>query len=615
MFPSASRSLAALAALTVGLALPGLAPASAAPQRVQLRVAPSATASAYAVIGHIALPSGFTSQLAVSNDDTVYVASGSGGSYVGIINPRVTSGSLSSSFSITNPNSVAVSDDDTVYVMQMDSGNRQVSVRRPDGTQGYTIGTGGPMYSQVAVNADETVVMSGNWPSLSIVSPNSASIAATIGNVFGVLNTEMSAVNSTGDFFVGGDSAVGTVKKIPRNGLAVTATISVSPYPMALDFNSDDTMFVLGRTNNQVNVVAPGASSTAYTVPVGNTPVAIAVSNAGDAFVANYISGTISRIAPNAQTSQTVISGLTSPHAVAVTSSGIVYASNNTSPPQVVTAASLTSSLAPTSGSAGASLSVAINGLPSGALMDDTTVQAVWWGDDTVPFTRPPSSNAVGITVPSGTGNVPVVVQFASGGAVTSGTFTYVVPPVPPTPATAPVGASAEAEDGGAMVSWSAPASSGSYPVSSYQVTSSPAGGSCLVAAPALSCEVTGLTNGTAYTFTVKALTGAGWSVSSAPSNAVTPQAAPRPSVMITGARSGDRIEVSGTTTGFGMGGTLRPWLRFPGQSAYSEGTATILVSMDGTFEWGRRTGKRVSVYMQTPEGSLRSNAVTILAR
>jgi hypothetical protein len=82
--------------------------------------------------------------------------------------------------------------------------------------------------------------------------------------------------------------------------------------------------------------------------------------------------------------------------------------------------------------------------------------------------------------------------------------------------------------------------------------------------------------------------------------------------VVIIGSREGKRIEVAGQTTGFEIGGTLRPWTRFPGQSVYSEGSATILVSMDGTFEWGRKAGKRVSVYVQTPDGSVRSNAVTI---
>jgi hypothetical protein len=38
-------------------------------------------------------------------------------------------------------------------------------------------------------------------------------------------------------------------------------------------------------------------------------------------------------------------------------------------------------------------------------------------------------------------------------------------------------------------------------------------------------------------------------------------------------------------------------------------------VSEDGTFDWGRKTGKRVSVYVETPDRSLRSNTVTIPAR
>jgi hypothetical protein len=84
---------------------------------------------------------------------------------------------------------------------------------------------------------------------------------------------------------------------------------------------------------------------------------------------------------------------------------------------------------------------------------------------------------------------------------------------------------------------------------------------------------------------------------------------------MITESREGKRIEVSGKATGFGMGGTLRPWVRVAGQSTYTPGSATILVSADGTFEWGRKTGKWVSVYVQTPDGLVRSNVVRIAAR
>ena len=186
--------------------------------------------------------------------------------------------------------------------------------------------------------------------------------------------------------------------------------------------------------------------------------------------------------------------------------------------------------------------------------------------------------------------------------------------PPPPVPATAPRAAVASAGDRLASVSWQVPESQGSFPVSTYLVQSRPGRHTCMVPSTELTCSVSGLANGTAYTFTVQALNGAGWSVASNASNAVTPAAAPRPSIVISGSRDGRRIEVAGRTTSFGMGGTLRPWLRFAGQSTYSEGAATILVSMNGTFEWGRKSSKKVSMYVQTPDGSVRSNPVTIQA-
>jgi hypothetical protein len=230
-------------------------------------------------------------------------------------------------------------------------------------------------------------------------------------------------------------------------------------------------------------------------------------------------------------------------------------------------------------------------------------------------YIRDDSTSISSVVIPSGVyGTVPIEVNAVGGRAVV-GSVSLPGAPAPPSLASAPRDVVAVAGDASARVSWAAPTTSGSFPISTYQAVSSPGGRSCLIAEPALSCEVSGLTNGTTYTFTVRALTGAGWSASSEPSNAVTPEAAPRPSVVITGSREGKRIGVTGQTTGFGMGGILRPWTRFPGQSSYSEGAATILVSMDGTFDWGRRTGKKVSVYVQTPDGSLSSNAVTIPAR
>jgi hypothetical protein len=87
-----------------------------------------------------------------------------------------------------------------------------------------------------------------------------------------------------------------------------------------------------------------------------------------------------------------------------------------------------------------------------------------------------------------------------------------------------------------------------------------------------------------------------------------------KPSITITGSRDGDRIAVTGTTTGFGMGGELKPWLRLAGQGSFTQGVATILVSMDGSFEWGRRAWRQVSVYVAAPAGDVRSNTVVYAA-
>jgi uncharacterized repeat protein (TIGR02543 family) len=69
-------------------------------------------------------------------------------------------------------------------------------------------------------------------------------------------------------------------------------------------------------------------------------------------------------------------------------------------------------------------------------------------------------------------------------------------------------------------VSWQAPSSNGGGAISSYTVTASPGGATCTTAA--LSCAVTGLTNGTSYTFAVYA-TNNGGNSSPASTSAVSP--------------------------------------------------------------------------------------------
>jgi Fibronectin type III domain. len=74
------------------------------------------------------------------------------------------------------------------------------------------------------------------------------------------------------------------------------------------------------------------------------------------------------------------------------------------------------------------------------------------------------------------------------------------VPPPPPVPvpAGAPTSVTSVGGDSSALISWAPPTSSGSFPVSNYQVVGSPSG-QCLVPAAKVSCEIPGLRNGVEY--------------------------------------------------------------------------------------------------------------------
>ena len=85
-------------------------------------------------------------------------------------------------------------------------------------------------------------------------------------------------------------------------------------------------------------------------------------------------------------------------------------------------------------------------------------------------------------------------------------------PPPTPTPAS--------------VVSWTARATGGS-PITGYTVTSSPGGKTCTTGGHHCTCTVTGLTNGTAYTFTVTATNAVGTGPASGPSAPATPATVP----------------------------------------------------------------------------------------
>jgi hypothetical protein len=101
----------------------------------------------------------------------------------------------------------------------------------------------------------------------------------------------------------------------------------------------------------------------------------------------------------------------------------------------------------------------------------------------------------------------------------------------PPTAPSAPSGVTATAGDRVATVTWNAPANGGSpvtgYTVTPYVGTTAQATTTVTGNPPATTATVSGLTNGTAYTFTVTATNAVGSGPASAASNAVTPGSSP----------------------------------------------------------------------------------------
>jgi hypothetical protein len=187
------------------------------------------------------------------------------------------------------------------------------------------------------------------------------------------------------------------------------------------------------------------------------------------------------------------------------------------------------------------SASVQLPGAPTGVTATAGT------GKATVSFNAPASdggatitdylvtSNPGGITA---SGNSPVTVNGLTND--TAYTFTVQalnsagtgpasdpsnsVTPFAVTPPGAPTGVSASAGNGEATVSFAAPVSDGGSPITGYTVTSNPSGGlDNNAGSTSLSHTITGLNNGTAYTFTVSATNSVGTGSASASSGPVTP--------------------------------------------------------------------------------------------
>jgi hypothetical protein len=138
-----------------------------------------------------------------------------------------------------------------------------------------------------------------------------------------------------------------------------------------------------------------------------------------------------------------------------------------------------------------------------------------------------------------------VMATNAKGTSAASAASTSVTPATIPD---APTGITAIAENTQAIVSFTAPSSNGGSAITQYTATSNPGGiTETLSQSGSGAITLTGLTNGTAYTFTVTATNAVGTSAASAASTSVTPATTPNAPTSVNATAENTQATVSFT--------------------------------------------------------------------
>ena len=162
-----------------------------------------------------------------------------------------------------------------------------------------------------------------------------------------------------------------------------------------------------------------------------------------------------------------------------------------------------------------------------------------------------------------------------------------------PTAPGAPTGVSGDPANGAVTLDWTAPASDGGSPITSYRITPHVNGSaqpSVDTGSTTTGAQVTGLTNGTAYTFTVAATNAIGTGGDSAASAPVTPRAAagaPGAPTGVTGRAGNGSVALSWTAPGDDGGAAITgyrvtPYVGTTAQTAIDTGSTATSTTVPG---------------------------------
>jgi sugar lactone lactonase YvrE len=290
------------------------------------------------------------------------------------------------------------------------------------------------------------------------------------------------------------DAGNNRIVRIASDGTQTNAVTGLS-YPNAVGVASDSTIYV-GQGNQLLKVVS--GVQTPITVSGGVTPYGIALDPSDNVFVSDYTRNRVIKVTAAGAVS-VFATGIAFPTGIVADSDGNVFVTSATA----YNVYRITPDGTKTVFATGIQYSWGLDIDGRGNLYASSN------GSSSV-YKMPP-------TFAGGNASALVTGLNSPIGLVVSST------PPPPT------AVSGDAGDTKVTVSWTRSATYGGAPVTNYRVTSDPGNFTCTTSSA--SCEVTGLTNGQPYTFTVEAQNAVhnGWSPKSDASSAVTPAAPSAP--------------------------------------------------------------------------------------